>query len=484
MGDYTEPQWREANALYAIEAIKDGVLTDVYELVGKSHFTIGRSEINDIQMLHSSISRVHSVFQQGKNHLYIYDLGSTHGSFLNKKQVPAFQYERVYNGDLLEFGKSSRTYFVNGPEDEVRPQAVAVFDKSGKLNPSLTKDKRLKDMIESVHTDAALGEIRRTKIQAALQEVTWGVDEDAQEDVIRPGDEILFAEKLDLEAIRARPEIKSAHVKLIKQIEQKRSKLESLRKELQNLGRKEGEDNLSDGQLLRKHKLTEQLDEKTQELESSEEQLRSMLLESDEPKIQKRPKEDSDMEDEFFDRTLRRELQPANSCESLQERLDRLSKEQADIVDELTNCNGNELEEEEDSLESFMKDVTHKLQAENMETLRQRLTEVNSQIESIQVTAPFLKPSGPVVKDQSVDPLPPVPTTRSFKVYTATSKPIPRNDTSDLTVSKEDLEVIYGDNDVEPMQLQAAKNMIDEVWEPPAEQQGDGKTELNKKYGY
>mmetsp|Transcript_8129 Transcript_8129/g.15996 ORF Transcript_8129/g.15996 Transcript_8129/m.15996 type:complete len:321 (-) Transcript_8129:4837-5799(-) len=320
-----------------------------------------------------------------------------------------------------------------------------------------------------------------------MQEVTWGFREDAEED-IRSGDEALYAEKLDLDAIIARPDIKAHHVKAVKQIELKRKKLENLKRELENLGRKETEDNLSEGQMLRRHRLTEQIEEKTQELESLEETLRDDLLSRDDvPVVKKRPKEDSDMEDPYFDRTKREEEAAFLSFESMQARLDRLTAEQAEIVEKMTGVDEHEDSAEEDPLELYMKGVMQELKTENAQTLQQRLIDVNAQIESINAAMPHMKPSAPKKPAEApviALPPPPPPQVKPSKLYTATPKPVPRNDTSDFTVTEEDLETIYGNSKIKPQHMKAAARLKDEVWEPPSEQRGDGRTRLNDKYGY
>jgi hypothetical protein len=482
MTSYSPPAWGEPNSLYSIDVIKDGALQEVYDLADKSFFSIGRSETCDFQLLHQSISRVHAILQLGQGKLFIYDLGSTHCSSINKKSVQACQYHRLYAGDLIEFGKSSRSYFVNGPEDDARPPSEPIFDQAGRLNPSLTKASRYKQKIEGITAEAAFGEIRTFQLQSALQEVTWGLGEDAQEDVIGPENEGLYAEKLDLEAIRARPDIKGHHVKLINQIEQKRKKLDSLGRELGNLERKEGDDNLSEGQLLRRHKLAEQTREMTDELEAAEDKLRAMFIDQDEPFIPKRPKEDSDMEDEYYDRTLKREFEPQATFETMQERLDRLTAEQTEIVENLTGLDQFEVEEDEDSLETYMKDVTLKLKTDHIEAFRLRLTEVNAQIDAIRVAIPHLQPS--VLAPALLTPVAQEAVVRPARQYTATPKPLPRNDTEDMSLTDETLELMYGDKEVKAQQLQAAKVLIDRVWEPPAGQRGDGKNQLNERYGY
>jgi len=63
-----------------------------------------------------SVSRYHAVLQfKGDGTVYVYDLGSTHGTRLNKQVVPAKQHVRVPLGGFLKFGESARSFILQGP---------------------------------------------------------------------------------------------------------------------------------------------------------------------------------------------------------------------------------------------------------------------------------------------------------------------------------------------------------------------------------
>merc|ERR1712127_784383 len=82
----------------------------------------GRLKSVDIPTDHQSISRQHAVLQFRDNtSVYLYDLNSTHGTFINKRRIPPHTYAEIHVGDLLSFGASTRKYILDGPE-ELRPQ--------------------------------------------------------------------------------------------------------------------------------------------------------------------------------------------------------------------------------------------------------------------------------------------------------------------------------------------------------------------------
>lgn len=75
-------------------------------------------------LLHPSISRAHAVLQFGSDSglspgWYVYDLNSTHGTFVNKHRLPSGRYIRLRVGYVLRFGSSTRLLILNGPESDV-----------------------------------------------------------------------------------------------------------------------------------------------------------------------------------------------------------------------------------------------------------------------------------------------------------------------------------------------------------------------------
>ena len=95
----------------------------------------GRLPVCDVSLEHPSISRYHAVLQyrpsdatntttdteskEGKTlpfgapneaGFYVYDLNSTHGSFLNKSKLQPRVYYRVRVGQMVRFGGSSRLF--------------------------------------------------------------------------------------------------------------------------------------------------------------------------------------------------------------------------------------------------------------------------------------------------------------------------------------------------------------------------------------
>ncbi|CAK4140040.1 unnamed protein product [Aphanomyces euteiches] len=122
MTTYEEPEWAlngsNSHGL-SLEVIKSGSIVDTIQLSTKSFFVAGRMEpLCDLVLQHPSVSRTHATFQfDRKGRLFLYDMSSTHGTFVNKKRIPAGEYTQVHVGDVIVFGESSRIYTVLGPPE-------------------------------------------------------------------------------------------------------------------------------------------------------------------------------------------------------------------------------------------------------------------------------------------------------------------------------------------------------------------------------
>lgn len=100
---YREPKWSGLPELkYGFEVLKLGTIIENIDLSSKSFFVFGRLSTCDIHMAHPTVSRYHAVLQYRKQGteespagFYIYDLGSTHGTFLNRFKIKPNMYVRI-----------------------------------------------------------------------------------------------------------------------------------------------------------------------------------------------------------------------------------------------------------------------------------------------------------------------------------------------------------------------------------------------------
>ena len=79
----------------------DGVVIKEVQLT-KDRTTLGRRPYNDVVIDNLAISGEHAVFQMAGNNVFIEDLNSTNGTYVNGK---AAKKQQLHNGDTVEVGK-------------------------------------------------------------------------------------------------------------------------------------------------------------------------------------------------------------------------------------------------------------------------------------------------------------------------------------------------------------------------------------------
>ncbi|KAM9341231.1 kanadaptin [Symphorus nematophorus] len=138
---YTEPPWggNAPDVPYSLEILKNGTIVDTVPLA-QSYFVVGRLPVCDVSLEHPSISRYHAVIQYRRQAgegesvgeeagFYVHDLGSTHGTVVNKNKIPPKTYIRLRVGHVLKFGGSTRLFILQGPEfDEEEESELTVTE--------------------------------------------------------------------------------------------------------------------------------------------------------------------------------------------------------------------------------------------------------------------------------------------------------------------------------------------------------------------
>lgn len=119
---YSVPAWSGLcrSEAFSLEVLKNGVIIDTLDLCSRPFHVLGRLPACHITMEHPSLSRFHAVLQFNANEKlserpagwYLYDLDSTHGTWVNKVKVRPMEFHRVRVGHVLKFGGSSRLYVV------------------------------------------------------------------------------------------------------------------------------------------------------------------------------------------------------------------------------------------------------------------------------------------------------------------------------------------------------------------------------------
>ncbi|ODM90299.1 Kanadaptin [Orchesella cincta] len=181
-----------ADPRYSLEILKNGAIIDTFNFSPddqKGYYIIGRVPGCDIVAENPTVSRLHAVFQfvkgpGGENEedlgtgLYLYDLKSTHGTFINKNQAFPHKFYRIRVGHVLRFGTSQRMYIVAGPsEDEEEESDKSVSELQ---NEKLQKDLERKREEEEEQLKRNPGMKKERNVEE--EGITWGMAEDAEEE--------------------------------------------------------------------------------------------------------------------------------------------------------------------------------------------------------------------------------------------------------------------------------------------------------------
>jgi len=139
MDRFKLPSWARDPQLdnAALVVMKGGKQIGKISRVSKNRAVVfGRNKsFADVILQHPSISRQHAVILHGKSgNMYVMDLKSSHGSFVNKRRLKPESREPLFDGDIIRFGGSSREYMCH----------LSYDGKSRKRRAESSGDKRSK----------------------------------------------------------------------------------------------------------------------------------------------------------------------------------------------------------------------------------------------------------------------------------------------------------------------------------------------------
>ncbi|CAH0479939.1 unnamed protein product [Peronospora belbahrii] len=611
MTPYVPPEWstrgRNVHGIY-LEVIKNGRILEKVPLPrskGSSFILIGRREnVCDLLLVHSSISRLHAVLQFNEQGiLYLYDLHSTHGSYVNKKQVVSKEFIRVQIGDILAFGDSTRLYAVCGPQELLPVEYESV--KLASFREKVIKEREeehgaswgfRQDAEEEDDDDAADGGGGGGR-RDSDEEGDGGKEE--LPDYLRN----LKDEDQPYKSSVSQLQINEKDQRLYQQLQSRIRKMENIKLETSRILAKQNQlDGLSEGQqntLERNEQriatLMKEIDDLEARIHAKNDQRTKTRGVSGTATRRKRNRNDelygySSDEDDFYDRTKANQQKLAMrkqkitsstddssgnaakktarvpkseilTADSIQANVNKLEAELAKLQDQLTAAStmasdnqtireDSKQEEQADSLDSFMAVATTQLHVNEVDTLTKRKDEVEMELmrqrqllavatpalAAIPIQKPLVKtvtnpvgcsssdlssevhvePSHPVsaVEKRTTEPVATAarnddsaPDNKCETSETKTAsigKPKTRSAASHesrKTAGKTEPSVpkrrrIVGPAVGPPPQMKPSgsdekhtddsKTLEggDQVWVPPTNQTGDGRTKLNDKYGY
>ncbi|RLN93112.1 hypothetical protein BBJ28_00011493 [Nothophytophthora sp. Chile5] len=443
MARYEPPEWGLAgrNAFgISLEVVKRGVLVETLALAlspAKSCVVAGRmAPLCDLELAHPSISRVHAALQfDAHGALFLCDLHSTHGCFVNKKRVASDEFVRLHIGDVLGFGESSRLYAVCGP-----PELLPAEYESSNLS-------RFRDKAEKKRA------VREEQKMERDRGASWGFGEDAEEEEKEEEEEEADSDEEDAAAGKeelpdylrnlkedeqpykssvSQSELNEKDQRLFQQLQTRIRKMENLKVERSRILAKQHQlDGLTEGQQRQLDRNEQRIDALMKEIDKVEAQIHAKNAQRSQTsasaaaggnKLRKRNVNeelyayDSD-EDDFYDRTQANQqkfaarkqqivgsssitssvkaVKPAKSevltVDSIQSNITRLERELQEVKDQFgaasVRANSSQAtqkeskqEEEADSLDSFMVATTSQLQVNEMDAIAKRKAEVEKEL--------------------------------------------------------------------------------------------------------
>ncbi|GAB5360689.1 hypothetical protein AAMO2058_000648700 [Amorphochlora amoebiformis] len=295
---YDEPFWSALPAAeFGFDILKNGTIVSEFPIDLKPFIVVGRHPSCDLVLQHQSISRQHCVLQHREGGLvYLYELGSTHGTKVNKKKIPPRDHFQINIGDVIKFGESSRLYILTGPDDlapvapeRVLPEHVRMKMRMAKQRQA--EEKKKKDMAEKMD----------------LTEMTWGMGDEERMTSLYEKDDPLegFKPKTDRQK------------KLWERIEAKQRKIDNIKIEMSTLSKKRSvQGELTEGQERALQRCETRISQLGEIIESIKETLREELdlayrrstgtsLKKKRKKLLKKARQAalSDSDDDFYDRT-------------------------------------------------------------------------------------------------------------------------------------------------------------------------------------
>ncbi|GJN29019.1 hypothetical protein PR202_gb17204 [Eleusine coracana subsp. coracana] len=399
---YTIPDWSVApDHPFFLEVLKDGVIFDNLDFIysdlalcwsKKGAYMFGRIDMCDFVLEHPTISRFHAVLQfRNDGKVFLYDLGSTHGSFINKTQIKKKLYTEIHVGDVIRFGQSSRLYIFQGPSelmpprcpgtnfsvqklhsplarfaaissavrrlnrgrgevpdaaDVVAPPAGAGDDEALEVAGVLTVEKDMQKLRDAkIHQDSLDREasLLRAKTQAALSEgISWGMAEDAIEDATEDeADEVTWQTYKG--QLTERQE--KTRGKILKRME----KIGNMKKEIDAIRVKDiSQGGLTQGQQTQIARNEQRISQIMEELDNLEETLNDSIRESLGARSGKAKRsshktileEEEDVlsdDDEFYDRTKKKSSSQKSGEQKSVETADSLLEKKDSITNDIEN---------------------------------------------------------------------------------------------------------------------------------------------------
>ncbi|XP_011010826.1 PREDICTED: kanadaptin [Populus euphratica] len=395
---YTIPEWSGPPChKFSLEILKDGSIIDQFEVCEKGAYMFGRVELCDFILEHPTISRFHAVLQFKRNgDAYLYDLGSTHGTFVNKSQVEKRVYVALHVGDVIRFGHSSRLYIFQGPPDLMPPEADRKILRNAKIRQEMQDQE---------------ASLERARLEASLADgISWGMGEDAIQEVEDDCDEVTWQ--------TYKGQLTEKQEKTRDKVIKRTEKIAHMKKEIDAIRAKDiAQGGLTQGQQTQIARNEQRMTQIMEELENLEETLNESIRESigarsgriSRGKGKGTAEDDQDFssdDDEFYDRTKKTSVQKAGenlsveTADTLLDKRDAIMKQMEDKKEVLLiekNKMASETVVENgagDALDTYMSGLSSQLVLDKTMQLEKELSSLQSELDRTMFLLKIADPSG------------------------------------------------------------------------------------------
>jgi pSer/pThr/pTyr-binding forkhead associated (FHA) protein len=174
MVDYQEPSWAQVPGHgWTLIEIKNGIEVAQHAL-NQPCSVLGRAaDLVDIELAHESCSRRHArIAFDSRGVPWLRDLGSTHGTTVNKKSLPVMAIGNVesastkkgsrgivlFPGDIVQFGASTRIYCVDGPPQFERGAMQAMEQQQQSMQAANNVPQHQNEVVEELERPKTLDE--------------------------------------------------------------------------------------------------------------------------------------------------------------------------------------------------------------------------------------------------------------------------------------------------------------------------------------
>jgi len=432
---YVPPFWSSRPLhKFSLDVWREGVIIQNIDISSKEYYVIGRNaNLSDISLENITVSRAHCVIQhKDDGEIFLYDLDSVYGTFLNKSQIPKKTYTKLKVGDTFNIGKSSKMFILNGPqnlneEENENEEASNICEfKEPALDHKEIMQKRI-EQIKQQHERRE--EYKRSLLGLNSDDIKWGqkdYDEDImqqqrdEEEAIFNKENRLYQEDYDgpfnLEELKERKDLNDKQRNMINKIENLLKGIKNLKEETIKIKKKEmDQGEITEGQKKRLQSNQVKLNDLNDKLETLENNLRISLNSKDEEgyteqKFDKNLMKELDSEDEYFDRTKKQasindinsdknksQITITENYETLKVKWEALIKTRQRSIDKLqslTSNNKKELADNElDSLDAFISETNNQILSEQRTHITKEIADLTSEINKTQKLLSLVTPS-------------------------------------------------------------------------------------------